>query len=225
LLNGVTILAAHTKAFFRATDIVKPGLTKRASLSLSLVAVMVAGQRVSVETSKLESKGGSQKKRTGKAAVIGGATGAVFGAVFGGAAGAGVGAAVGAASGAVVSRVLQRGVDIPAESRFTYKLSQDAVLNYAATPASAGETVPPHDIQPPAVVTGQPPTAPEAPAPIPPPPPPPVDAKELKLGESVEKVVADFGQPDKIVTLGAKQIYIYKDMKVTFVDGKLTNFE
>jgi len=31
------------------------------------------------------------------------------------------------------------------------------------------------------------------------------------------------GQPDKIINLGAKTIYVYKDIKVTFVNGKVTD--
>ncbi len=215
-VNGVTVLPAQTRAFFKATDIVKPGLKRRASLSLSLVAVMVSGQRVRVETSKLESKGGPQGTRTGKAAVIGGATGAVFGAIFGGGMGAGIGAAVGAGAGAIASRFFRAALVIPSESRFTYKLTQDAVLAYQAAPPSQTETA----------GGAQQTTAPETvQPPIPAPPRPPVETQELSLGESPEQVVRDFGKPDKIVPDGAKEIYIYKDMKVTFTDGKVTNVE
>jgi hypothetical protein len=90
-IKGVTILPAQTRALFRVTDIVKPGLRRRASFSLTLVAVMISGQRNRIETSKLESEGSAQGRRTGKAALIGGATGAAFGAIFGGALGSGVG--------------------------------------------------------------------------------------------------------------------------------------
>jgi hypothetical protein len=38
-------------------------------------------------------------------------------------------------------------------------------------------------------------------------------------------VIAAFGQPDKIVNLGAKKLYIYKDMKVTFVGGKVSDVQ
>ena len=75
-----------------------------------------------------------------------------------------------------------------------------------------------------------------APAPDPalapiPPPPPPADApeaapKELKIGMSKDDVVANFGQPQKIVKLGTKEIYYYKDVgKVTFVSGKVTDVQ
>jgi hypothetical protein len=52
------------------------------------------------------------------------------------------------------------------------------------------------------------------------PPPPPAS---VQLGQSPDQVVAALGQPDKIVTLGTKQIYVYKDLKVTFVNGKVTD--
>jgi hypothetical protein len=42
----------------------------------------------------------------------------------------------------------------------------------------------------------------------------------------VDVVVANFGQPDKIVKLaGTKQVYYYKDFKVTFVGGKVTDVQ
>jgi|HubBroStandDraft_6_1064221.scaffolds.fasta_scaffold00114_12 hypothetical protein len=45
----------------------------------------------------------------------------------------------------------------------------------------------------------------------------------VQLGQTTDQVVAALGQPDKIVTLGTKQIYVYKDLKVTFVNGKVTD--
>ena len=52
------------------------------------------------------------------------------------------------------------------------------------------------------------------------PPPPPAS---VQLGQTPDQVIAALGQPDKIVTLGTKQIYVYKDLKVTFVNGKVTD--
>lgn len=71
----------------------------------------------------------------------------------------------------------------------------------------------------------------DAPPPDIPPPPPPADAptappKTVSLGQTVDVVVANFGQPDKIVKLaGTKQVYYYKDFKVTFVGGKVTDVQ
>jgi hypothetical protein len=73
-----------------------------------------------------------------------------------------------------------------------------------------------------------PPPAP-APAPMPEiaPPPPPADAPPptIEIGQTKDQVTAGFGQPLKIAKLGAKQIYYYKDMKVTFTNGKVSNVE
>jgi hypothetical protein len=64
-----------------------------------------------------------------------------------------------------------------------------------------------------------------APPPLAPPPPPPADPKTIALGQTTDQVTANFGQPDKIIKLSTKQIYVYKDMKVTFVGGKVSNVE
>jgi hypothetical protein len=48
---------------------------------------------------------------------------------------------------------------------------------------------------------------------------------EVKLGMTPDQVEAALGKPDKKVTLGPKQIYIYKDMKVTFKDGKVSDVQ
>jgi hypothetical protein len=82
----------------------------------------------------------------------------------------------------------------------------------------------------PAPAAGPAPTAAAAPAdapppPIAPPPPPPADPKEIKLGQTPDQVTASIGQPDKIVKLGAKQIYVYKDMRVVFVGGKVSDVQ
>ncbi len=54
------------------------------------------------------------------------------------------------------------------------------------------------------------------------PPPPP---QTIQLGQTIDEVVAAIGQPDKIVNLGAKQIYVYKDIKVTFMKGKVSDVQ
>ncbi|MBZ5704186.1 MAG: hypothetical protein LAN63_02445 [Acidobacteriia bacterium] len=58
--------------------------------------------------------------------------------------------------------------------------------------------------------------------------PPPADAamaepQTIEIGQTIDQVVSAFGKPEKIVNLGAKKIYIYKDLKVTFVNGKVSD--
>jgi hypothetical protein len=52
---------------------------------------------------------------------------------------------------------------------------------------------------------------------------PPAPPATVAIGQSTDEVVAILGQPDKILNLGAKVIYVYKDLKVTFVKGKVTD--
>lgn len=61
--------------------------------------------------------------------------------------------------------------------------------------------------------------APAAAAPAAPAAPP----ASVQMGMTPDQVVGILGQPDKIVNLGAKQLYIYKDLKVTFLNGKVTD--
>ena len=69
--------------------------------------------------------------------------------------------------------------------------------------------------------------APPAPIAPPPPPPdaPPVQPPTVEIGQTTDQVVAVFGQPQKVIKLATKQIYVYKDMKVTFVKGKVTDVQ
>lgn len=61
-------------------------------------------------------------------------------------------------------------------------------------------------------------------------PPPPINApqpppKAISIGNTKAQVEAAFGQPEKTVSLGAKEIYYYKDMKITFVNGKVSDVQ
>jgi hypothetical protein len=47
----------------------------------------------------------------------------------------------------------------------------------------------------------------------------------LTLGLSIDDVRSIQGEPQKIVDLGSKQIYIYKDLKITFTDGKVSDIQ
>ena len=47
----------------------------------------------------------------------------------------------------------------------------------------------------------------------------------LTLGLSIDQVKSIQGEPQKIVDLGSKQIYMYKDLKITFSDGKVIDIQ
>jgi hypothetical protein len=47
----------------------------------------------------------------------------------------------------------------------------------------------------------------------------------LSLGMSIAEVKAIQGEPQKIVDLGSKKIYVYSDLKITFSDGKVSDIQ
>jgi hypothetical protein len=124
VVDGVEVVAANANAVLRIVEAQGPGLTRRASLATRLVAVIVNGRRINIDTAKVDSKAGSQAKHTLTGTAVGAGTGAAIGGVAGGGAGAAIGAGVGAAAGSVVGKLTGKGVEIPPETRFTYRLAQ-----------------------------------------------------------------------------------------------------
>ncbi len=51
------------------------------------------------------------------------------------------------------------------------------------------------------------------------------NTKTVELGQTPDQVKSAVGAPDRIIKLGAKEIYVYKDMKVVFVDGKVSDVQ
>jgi hypothetical protein len=47
----------------------------------------------------------------------------------------------------------------------------------------------------------------------------------IEIGQSVADVVARMGQPARVADLGQKKTYFYKDMKVIFVDGRVSDVQ
>ena len=47
----------------------------------------------------------------------------------------------------------------------------------------------------------------------------------IQMGDSPDKVVAAMGQPERIAKVANKEIYFYKDMKVTFVNGVVSDIQ
>jgi hypothetical protein len=132
---------------------------------------------------------------------------------------------------------------VPARANVTFQLGKPYLA--AATPAQVAEiighvfgaasadgpvsnqTAPPAEVPPP---TQSQPAAPMAPIPPPPPPPdatpaPPAAPVEVKIGQTTDEVKAALGAPLQIFNLGPKVVYKYKSLKVTFVNGKVSDVE
>jgi hypothetical protein len=54
---------------------------------------------------------------------------------------------------------------------------------------------------------------------------PPPEPQQIEKGQTPDQVKTSLGTPDKIVNLGPKQIYVYKDLKVTFLNGKVSDVQ
>jgi hypothetical protein len=77
-------------------------------------------------------------------------------------------------------------------------------------PVTTSETTP---VMTPVTALLAPPDQPAAPPPT------------VSLGLTIDQVVAIVGQPDRLADLGSKKIYSYKDMKITFVGGKVSDIQ
>jgi len=51
------------------------------------------------------------------------------------------------------------------------------------------------------------------------------EPQTIQLGQTTDQVQAALGKPEKIVNLGTKQIYVYKDLKVTFLNNKVSDVQ
>jgi hypothetical protein len=59
----------------------------------------------------------------------------------------------------------------------------------------------------------------------PPPPAPAGQPPTLSVGQTRDQVVSAIGQPERTATVGNKEILFYKDLKVTLVDGKVSDIQ
>jgi hypothetical protein len=57
------------------------------------------------------------------------------------------------------------------------------------------------------------------------PPPPPTSMPTISIGQTKADVTSAFGEPVRKAILGPKEIYFFKDMKVTFINGKVSKVE
>ena len=55
--------------------------------------------------------------------------------------------------------------------------------------------------------------------------PPQGAPKTVELGFTEKQVIDTLGQPEKILKLGSKTIYVYKDIKVSFIDGRVADLQ
>ncbi len=81
------------------------------------------------------------------------------------------------------------------------------------------------NLAPPASAPATQQSAPLADAAVGAPIPPPAEPATIGLGQTVDQVVAALGSPPTVIKLETKEIYVYKDLKITFVNGKVSDVE
>jgi hypothetical protein len=124
---------------------------------------------------------------------------------------------VGSADLATVDQTITQVFKIqpPDDAAAADKNAQQPAANAPAQPAASAAPAPAAADAPPPPIAPPPPPADEPPAP----------PKSIDLGQTKDQVVASFGQPERTAKVGNKEIYFYKDLKVTFVGGKVTDVQ
>ena len=54
-------------------------------------------------------------------------------------------------------------------------------------------------------------------------PAPPAQPASVNLGDTVDQVMAALGQPEVIADLNRKLVFLYPDLKVTFIEGRVAD--
>lgn len=123
------------------------------------------------------------------------------------------------------------GIRYIGDLKFPFPKNNPPALDQAIAQVNEVMTVPQQEKPVTEAVRAKPaaPAAPAAPAepamaPVPP-PPPPVESRTVNLGDTPVQVASALGEPKNIFNLGAKQIYVYANLKVTFEGGKVTDVQ
>jgi outer membrane protein OmpA-like peptidoglycan-associated protein len=56
-------------------------------------------------------------------------------------------------------------------------------------------------------------------------PPASLQPQQIEKGQTPDQVIAAIGQPEKIINFGAKKTFVYKHLKVTFLNGKVSDVQ
>jgi hypothetical protein len=130
MVDGRQILARGTKVSGTVTESKSAGRFKgNALIALTLSSVTVGGNQYDLKTSTFSEASKGRGKRTAEGTGIGAAAGAVIGAIAGGGKGAAIGAGAGAGAGVTGAALTgDRDVEVPAESKINFKLSQPVTI-------------------------------------------------------------------------------------------------
>jgi len=130
-VDGNVVIPAHSSAKGTVVEAKAKGKVKgEARLKLALTRVTIDGTNYAIQTSMSESTMKGKGKRTAVATGGGAALGAIIGGIAGGGKGAAIGAGVGGGAGFAGGTLTgNEQIQLPAETRLTFKLTNSLTLN------------------------------------------------------------------------------------------------
>jgi hypothetical protein len=123
MMSGSIVIPRGATATLQAAKVEQSGKMKGSDkITLKMNAIAFGGMSYPVVTEYVETKGKGEGKKTGRKVAGGAGLGAIVGGIAGGGSGAAIGAAVGGATGAIMSASGEEHLQLPAETRLTFKL-------------------------------------------------------------------------------------------------------
>jgi hypothetical protein len=125
-VGNQVVIPQGTDVYLKLVNAKSAGSIKGSSeLEVVLDHLIVQGQSIQLNSSRVRQKSASRGKQTATRTVIGGGAGAIIGGMIGGGKGAAIGAGVGA-GGTLAYQALTKGpeVRIPAQTRLTFTLAE-----------------------------------------------------------------------------------------------------
>src|SRR5262245_1509215 len=124
MIGGKVVLPRGAPFVLQAAKVEQAGKFKGSdNIVLKANSFSLGGRKYDVVTTQVESKSGSEGKKTGRKIAGGAGLGAIVGGIAGGGSGAAIGAAVGGGAGAVVASQGTASLKLPAETRLQFTLN------------------------------------------------------------------------------------------------------
>jgi hypothetical protein len=124
MIGGKVVLPRGAAFVLQAAKVEQAGKMKGSdNIVLKANSFTFAGRKYDIVTTQVESKSGSEGKKTGRKIAGGAGLGAIVGGIAGGGSGAAIGAAVGGGAGAVVASQGTASLKLPAETRLQFTLN------------------------------------------------------------------------------------------------------
>lgn len=124
MVGGKVVLPRGAPFVLQAAKVEQAGKMKGSdNIVLKANAFTLGGRKYDIVTTQVESKSGSEGKKTGRKIAGGAGLGAIVGGIAGGGSGAAIGAAVGGGAGAVVASQGTASLKLPAETRLQFTLN------------------------------------------------------------------------------------------------------